>query len=95
MKAIDFACRLLKALNNEPHSDIAQRVLLAVAAGLEFSADIAQFMGLTPSGCSLALRRLANEGLLTCICGEYSYYRLTPQGKQVVAGIFSFLPRPR
>lgn len=95
MKAIDFACKLLKALSTETHSPIAQRVLLAVAAGLECNIDIAQFMGLPLGGCTITLHRLANEGLLTCIRGEYKYYRLTPKGKQLVADIFSFLPRPR
>lgn len=94
MKAIDFACRLLHALSAEPHSESMQRVLLGLAAGLETSADIAHELGLSPSTCTICLRRLKQEGLVTDICGDWCIYRLTPQGKKTVAGIFSFMPHP-
>ena len=95
MKAIDFACRLLHALSAEPHSESMQRVLLGLAAGLETSADIAHELGLSPSTCTICLRRLKAEELVTDICGDWCYYRLTAKGKQLVAGIFSFLPAPK
>lgn len=95
MKAIDFACRLLRALADEPHSESMQRVLLGLAAGLETAADIAHQTGLTPGTCTACLRRLKQEGLVADICGDWCIYRLTQQGKKAVAGIFSFMPRPR
>ena len=92
MKAIDFACHLLKNLSDEPHTETMQRVLLGLAAGLECSADIARHLGLTTSTCTVCLRRLKAEELVTDICGDWCYYRLTGKGKQLVASIFSFLP---
>ncbi|MBE6419245.1 MAG: hypothetical protein E7031_03865 [Akkermansiaceae bacterium] len=94
MKAIDFACRLLRSLSEEPHTESMQRVLLGLAAGLETSADIAGTLGLTVSTCTICLRRLKAEELVTDICGDWCYYRLTAKGKQLVASIFSFLPAP-
>lgn len=95
MKAIDFACHLLKNLAEEPHTETVQRVLLGLAAGLECSTDIARHLGLTPSTCTVCLRRLKAEELVTDICGDWCYYRLTGKGKQLVASILSFLPAHR
>lgn len=94
MKAIDFACRLLLALSQEPHSDIMQRILLGLAAGLETSEDIGNCLGINTGACTIALRRLHAEDLVTNISGKQTFYRLTDQGKMVVAKIFSFLPPP-
>lgn len=94
MKAIDFACHLLYSLSEEPHTDSMQRVLIGLAAGLETSADIARNLGLTTSTCTICLRRLKSEDLVVDVCGDWCYYRLTAKGKQLVAGIFSFLPAP-
>ncbi len=94
MKAIDFACHLLHALNEEPHTESMQRVLIGLAAGLETSADIARCLGLTTSTCTICLRRLKAEELVADICGDWCYYRLTAKGKKLVAEIFSFLPAP-
>ncbi len=92
MKAIDFACRLLLSLSQEPHSDIMQRILLGLAAGLETSEDISKCLGINSGACTTGLRRLKAEKLVTDVCGDWSYYRLTEQGKAVIIKIFSFLP---
>lgn len=94
MKAIDFTCRLLKALSEEAHSETMQRVLMGLAAGLESSCDIAQCLGLSAGTCTVCLRKLKAEGLVTDICGDWCYYRLTTKGKNLIADIFSFLPQP-
>lgn len=95
MKAIDFACHLLYALSEDPHSESMQRVLIGLAAGLETSADIARNLGLTTGTCTICLRRLKAEDLVADVCGDWCYYRLTAKGKELVAKIFSFLPASR
>ncbi len=94
MKAIDFACRLLQSLSREQHSDISQRALLGLAAGLETAADIAYCLGMNTSATTTALRKLEAEQLVRSVHSNWSVYRLTPTGKALVASIFSFLPSP-
>lgn len=95
MKAIDFACRLLASLSKESHSLTMQSVLLGLAAGLETSEDISACLNISRSTCTMSLQRLKDEDLVTDIRGYQVYYRLTPQGKALVAKILSFMPSPR
>ncbi len=95
MKAIDFACRLLTRLGADEHPRATQQVLLALAAGLDTSADIARLSGLTAGGCTIILRGLAKQKLARRIAAEPPLYLLTPQGKELVAGYFAFLPRTK
>ncbi len=92
MKAIDFACRLLASLAEDELPLTTQQVLLAVAAGLETSPDIARFTGLSSSGCSGILRSLAHRQLINRVGGAHAVYLLAPAGKQLVRQYFSFLP---
>ncbi len=93
MKAIDFACRLLARLGEDDQPRATQQVLLALAAGLERSADIARLSGLTTGGCTGILRSLTGRKLVRRIGAESGVYLLTPQGKELVSRYFSFLPR--
>ena len=96
MKAIDFACRLLVRLTEDTLPLPAQQVLLAVAAGLDCTPDIARFTGLEPNACLGHLRALANKGLLLREGGKHPTYRLAPAGKERVRHYFAFMPdRPR
>ena len=92
MRAIDFACRLLDSLSKEPHSLTSQSILLGLAAGLETSEDISSFLNISRSTCTISLQRLKNEDLVTDIRGCQIFYRLTPQGKSLVAHLLSFMP---
>ncbi len=95
MKAIDFACRLLARLAEDDLPFPAQQVLLAVAAGLETSPDIARFTGLSPSGCSGILRSLTHKNIICRVGGTHATYLLAPAGKELVRQYFSFLPHAR
>ncbi len=92
MKAIDFACRLLTHLAEDKLPFPTQQVLLAVAAGLETSPDIARFTGLSSSSCSGILRSLTHKNLLSRVGGSHAVYLLAPAGKERVRHYFSFLP---
>ncbi len=94
MKAIDFACRLLRALSTEEHSDSMQRVLLGLAAGLETAPDISYCLGMNTGVATTCLRKLQREELVNAVSGSTCIYRLSPRGKKLVASIFSFLPTP-
>ncbi len=95
MKAIDFACHLLVRLAEDKHPFPTQQVLLAVAAGLETTPDIARFTGITSTSCSGILRSLTNKKLLERPAGPHAIYLLTPAGKELVRQYFSFLPNAR
>ncbi len=95
MKAIDFACRLLARLAEDEHPFPTQQVLLAVAAGLETSPDIARFTGISSSACSGILRSLAHKNILCRTGGTHASYLLAPAGKELVRQYFSFLPGSR
>ncbi len=95
MKAIDFACRLLVSLTEDTLPLPTQQVLLAVAAGLQTGADIARFMGITPSVCAGILRSLAHRNLIQRVNGLHAVYELAPAGRDQVRRYFSFLPHSR
>ncbi len=95
MKAIDFACHLLATLAEDELSFPAQQVLLAVAAGLETSPDIARFTGQSPSACSGLLRSLTHKNIISRVGGAHAVYLLAPAGRERVRRYFSFLPHHR
>ncbi len=95
MKAIDFACRLLTRLAEDELPFATQQVLLAVAAGLEHTPDIARFTGQNSSACSGILRSLAHKGIIHRKGGAHATYLLAPAGKERVRQYFSFLPQTR
>lgn len=88
MKAIDFACRLLARLAADDLSPASQQVLLAVAAGLDTSPDIARLTGLTQGSCTSILRHLARQKMLRRLRGDI--YLLAPSGKERICRLFSF-----
>ncbi len=95
MKAIDFACRLLARLAQDPQTRATQQVLLALAAGLDTSEDIARLCHLSTGGCTAILRQLAMRKLTRSIGTAPGIHLLTPKGKELVAHYFDFLPHPK
>lgn len=88
MRAIDFACRLLARLAEDDLSPASQQVLLAVAAGLDTSPDIARLTGLTQGSCTNILRSLARQKILRRLRGDI--YLLAPSGRDRVCRLLSF-----
>lgn len=90
MKAIDFVCRYLAKASMDDLTPVARQVLLAVAAGLDNSEDIANLTGLLPGTCTALLRSLAARKQLQCTNRTEGYYVLAPAGKERVKKLFSF-----
>lgn len=93
MKAIDFVCRYLAEAAMDDLTPVARQVLLAVAAGLDNSEDIARLTGLLPGTCTALLRSLAARKELHCTDRAAGYYVLAPAGKERVRRLFSFFAR--
>ncbi|MDO5473170.1 MAG: hypothetical protein Q4F35_07530 [Akkermansia sp.] len=94
MKAIDFACNLLKTLSESNLSTTNERVLFCVAAGLHHKEDICTFIG-NSSAVSVSLKRLANHGFVVLQNKVTEYYSLTDEGRSHIAHLLRFLPTPR
>ncbi len=96
MKAIDFACRLLFALERDELPAPAQRVLISIAAGLETCRDIARHCGIDSATCQASIRHLEKLSLVQRI-GERSplEYELSELGESRIRTILSFLPISR
>ncbi len=93
MKAIDFSCRLLLRLQEDDLSSNSQRVLIALAAGLETSRDIGQNCQLSSQASSAVLSSLERAGLvLRLATRKPSEYQLSPQGRERIRSYLSFLP---
>lgn len=91
MKAIDFICRYLARAEMDTLSPTARQVLLAVAAGLDNSPDIARLTGLQQGVCTSHLRMLHQHRELRCTDRKAGYYQLSPAGKERVRALLSFL----
>ncbi len=94
MKAIDFACNLLKAMGECQLSTACVRVLLCIAAGLNYKEDINRFLN---NGCALGnvsntLKRLESQKLILLKNRDTELYLLTAEGKETIAKLLNFLP---
>ncbi len=92
MKAIDFACQLLRQLAEDELSFSSQQVLLAVAAGQYSAKEVARFLNLPAAGASGILRALANKNLLERVGCPHVTYRLSPWGRERVRKYLTFRP---
>lgn len=93
MKAIDFACRLLLQLEQDPMPAPAQRVLIALAAGLETSRDLAEHTVLTPQHVSAILGSHVKARLATCDKSRRPQeYFLSKEGRIYLHHLLDFLP---
>ncbi len=94
MKAIDFACNLLKTLGESELSDANARLLFCLAAGLHYKEDMNTFLnnGCNNGNIGNSLRRLEQQKLIHLQNRETDYYVLTNDGKQLVAHLLRFLP---
>lgn len=97
MKAIDFACNLLKTMGECQLSTACVRVLLCIAAGLYYKEEINQFLynGCAQGNVSNTLKRLEHLNLITLLNRNTELYRLTIEGKTTVAQLLKFLPHTR
>ncbi len=93
MKAIDFACRLLYALERDELPAAAQRVLISIAAGLETCRDIARHCGIDSPTCQCSIRHLEKLELLKRLNERTPLeYGLSELGEARIRTILSFLP---
>lgn len=93
MKAIDFACRLLLRLERDPMSAAAQRVIIALAAGLETSRDIAEHTVLSAQHVSAVLGSFVKAGLVSCDKSRRPQeYFLSKEGRTYIHSLLDFLP---
>jgi len=90
MKAIDFACRFLARMQQGELSLTSHQVIIAVAAGIETSPDIARVTGLAQGTCTAVLKNLEKSRLLICVCRTGGIFRLSSAGKDYVCRLFSF-----
>ncbi|MGN0828708.1 MAG: hypothetical protein ACI4PZ_03190 [Akkermansia sp.] len=90
MKAIDFICRYLVRAAQDDLTPTARQILLAVAAGLDNSADIARLTGMSPGTCTNVLRSLAARHELHCVNRSAGFYVLGPSGKERVRHLLDF-----
>ncbi len=94
MRAIDFACRFLARIAQDDMTPAGRQVMLAVAAGLSNSHEIASMTGLSINSCTAILRMLAKQKILTCVSRESGVYLLAPDGKERVRRLLTFFPSP-
>lgn len=92
MKAIDFACHFLARIAQDDMTPASRQVMLAVAAGLDNSRDIANLTSLGVSTCTALLRSLTKQKILTCVSREQGVYLLAPNGKERVRRLLTFFP---
>lgn len=97
MKAIDFACNLLKTMGESDLSTACVRVLFCIAAGLHYKEEINHFLnkGNISGNVSNTLKRLEAHKLISLIDHDTELYRLTTEGKESIARLLHFLPHPR
>lgn len=94
MRAIDFACRFLARIAQDDMTPASRQVMLAVAAGLNNSHDIAEMTGLSMSSCTAILRQLSRQKVLACVSRESGVYLLAPDGKERVRRLLTFFSSP-
>jgi len=93
MRAIDFACRLLLKLERDAMPAPAQRVLIALAAGLETSRDLAEYTVLTAQHVAAILGSHIKAGLVTCDKSRRPQeYFLSQDGRTYLHRLLDFLP---
>lgn len=94
MKAIDFACNLLKTLNESDLSPACIRVLFCLGAGLHYKDDINFFLtnNQNSGNISTILHRLEQQKLVKLISADTDYYSLSEKGKAVIRNLLRFLP---
>ena len=93
MKAIDFSCNLLKTLGESKLSNAEARMLFSVAAGLHYKSEIESYLRPNSSGaCFTTLKRLVEDGLVSCIGDKDPIYTLSAKGRVLVAHLLRFLP---
>lgn len=94
MKAIDFACNLLKTLNESDLSMASIRVLFCLGAGLHYKDDIASFISNSQNSgnVSTTLKRLEQHKLVKVISPDTDYYNLSESGKETIRKLLRFLP---
>lgn len=94
MKAIDFACNLLKTLNESDLSIASIRVLFCLGAGLHYKDDINSFLtnSHNTGNISAILNRMEQQKLVKLISRDTDYYSLTESGKETIKKLLRFLP---
>lgn len=93
MKAIDFACNLLKTMSESTLSMSNERVLFCIAAGLHYKEDISSFMG-NSSAVAAGLKRLEGQQYVVLQNKQSEYYSLTEEGRRHITHLLRFLPTP-
>lgn len=94
MKAIDFAARFLKSLNDSTLTIQQAACLACVCAGVKAERDIARFLGYPSiAPVNRCAQALANNKLLEDN-GDFieREYKLTEKGKQQIAELLNFMP---
>lgn len=93
MKAIDFACRLLRRLEESELAPLHQRILIALGAGLETCQDIAAHCVVNSQQTAAQLTQLERKGYIKSNHKErpYSYF-LEKEGRKQLFELFDFLP---
>ena len=94
MKAIDFACNLLKTLHESELSPASIRVLFCLGAGLHYKDDITSFISNSKNSGNIStiLKRLEQHKLVKLISADTDYYSLSEKGKAVIRNLLRFLP---
>lgn len=94
MKAIDFACNLLKTISEHSMSEACIRVMFCIAAGLHYKEDINNFLnnGCNNGNTGNTLRRLEHMNFIVLKDRDTEYYSLTEKGKSTIAHLLRFLP---
>ncbi len=93
MKAIDFSCNILKMVGKSKLSPAGARVIFCIAAGLRHRQDIDNYLDTGSSNGSFnTLRHLEAQGYIQELPPYSNHYKLTPQGRELVARLLSFLP---
>lgn len=102
MKAIDFSVRLLAGLNDLTCSRTGltlfeMKLLIGIAAGLHYSEDLARELHLHLGATTNSLARLIRFGYIYTFTvdkfTDYTGYKLTDEGKEIIAKLFSFLDK--
>ncbi|MBQ8480120.1 MAG: hypothetical protein IJ503_07020 [Akkermansia sp.] len=94
MKAIDFACNLLKTLHESELSPASIRVLFCLGAGLHYKDDITSFLSNSQNSGNIStiLKRLEQHKLVKLISSDTDYYSLSEKGKDAIRKLLRFLP---
>ncbi len=97
MKAIDFACNLLKTLSECELSTADIRVLFCIAAGLHYKEEMCGFLtdGVNTGHISSTLKRLETRRLVHNLDRKTELFKLTDKGKEIISNLLRFLPHNR